>query len=74
MVSLADRLVSLQKERNVLKKDIADAIGVSVMGYYRYEKGDRQPTADTLIKLADFFNVSLDYLVGRSNVPEIQRA
>lgn len=35
MVSLADRLVSLQKERNVLKKDIADAIGVSVMGYYR---------------------------------------
>lgn len=74
MVSLADRLVSLQKERNVLKKDIADAIGVSVMGYYRYEKGDRQPTADTLIKLADFFNVSLDYLVGRSNVPELQRA
>ena len=74
MVSLADRLVSLQKERNVLKKDIADAIGVSVMGCYRYEKGDRQPTADTLIKLADFFNVSLDYLVGRSNVPEIQRA
>lgn len=68
-MTLADRLVSLQKERNVLKKDIADAIGVSVMGYYRYERGDRQPTAEKLLALADFFNVSTDYLLGRSNNP-----
>ena len=67
---LPERLTHLQKEKHTLKKDIADAIGVSVMGYYRYERGDRQPTADVLIKLADFFNVSLDYLVGRSDNPE----
>ena len=69
MASLSDRLVYLQREKNVLKKDIANAAGVSIMGYYRYEKGNRQPTADKLIKLADFFNVSTDYLLGRSDNP-----
>ena len=69
MASLSDRLIYLQREKNVLKKDIANAAGVSIMGYYRYEKGSRQPTADKLIKIADFFNVSTDYLLGRSDNP-----
>lgn len=73
MISLPDRLISLQKERNVLKKDIADAMGVSVMGYYRYEKGERQPTADKLVSLADFFKVSTDYLLGRTDNPVVNR-
>lgn len=69
MASLSDRLIFLQREKNVLKKDIANAAGVSIMGYYRYERGTRLPTSDTLIKLADFFNVSTDYLLGRSDNP-----
>ena len=40
MASLSERLVTLQRSKNFLKKDIADAAGVSLMGYYRYEKGD----------------------------------
>ena len=72
MASLSDRLVYLQREKNVLKKDIANAAGVSIMGYYRYERGNRQPTADKLIKLADFFNVSTDYLLGRSDNPSMK--
>lgn len=71
MTALAERLISLQKERNVMKKDIADAAGLSLMGYYRYERGQREPSASTLIALADYFNVSLDYLVGRSDNPEL---
>ena len=59
--------------KNFLKKDIADAAGVSLMGYYRYEKGDRQPTADKIIALADFFNVSTDYLLGRTDNPNVLR-
>lgn len=69
MATLCDRLVQLQSERKVTKKNIASAVGVSIMGYYRYERGERQPTADVLIALADFFDVSLDYLVGRSDDP-----
>ena len=69
MTKFADRLKSLQESKKYLKKDIADAVGISTMAYYRYETGERLPTTDILIKLADFFNVSLDYLVGRSDNP-----
>ena len=66
MPTLGERLTFLQAERQLLKKDIAAAAGLSLMGYYRYERGERQPPADVLIALADYFDVSLDYLVGRS--------
>jgi transcriptional regulator with XRE-family HTH domain len=69
MPKISERLVSLQKERNVQKKDIAEAAGLSLMGYYRYEKGEREPTASTICKLCDFFNVSADYLLGRTDEP-----
>ena len=52
-----------------LQKDIANASGVTVRNYQRYEKGEAQPTLPVLLKLADYFNVSLDYLVGRSDDP-----
>lgn len=73
MSSLSDRLISLQRDRHVLKKEIADAAGLSLMGYYRYERGDRQPTANTLLALADFFDVSTDYLLGRTDNPTVNR-
>ena len=73
MPTIADRLVSLQQERNINKKDIAEAAGLSIMGYYRYEKGQREPSASTIIKLCDFFNVSADYLLGRTDRPEVNR-
>jgi transcriptional regulator with XRE-family HTH domain len=70
MAVFCERLIDLQTSRNVLKKDVAKAIGISVMAYYRYEVGQREPGASVLIALADFFDVSLDYLVGRSDDPK----
>lgn len=72
MANLVDRLKQLQAERATLKKDLAAYIGVSIMGFYRYERGERQLPADKLIAIANYFNVSLDYLVGRSDNPKIQ--
>jgi len=69
MATIADRLVLLQKEKGLQKKDIAKAAGVSLMGYYRYEQGIRQPSASVIVALADFFGVSADYLLGRSDKP-----
>lgn len=71
MPNLSERLIQLQEERKFLKKDIANSVGLSIMGYYRYENGERVPNADILIKLADYFQVSLDYLVGRSDNPKM---
>lgn len=70
MASFTERIQELQKTSGALKKDIAASAGLSIMGYYRYEQGERQPTLPVLIALADYFDVSLDYLCGRSDVRE----
>jgi len=74
VVTFQERLAELHSRRSVLKKDAAKAAGLSLMGYYRYEKGDREPTLSTLLRLADFFDVSLDYLCGRSDNPNSHKA
>ena len=65
-----ERIINLKNERNILQKDIAQAAGVSIRTYQRYEKGELQPTLPVLTSLADFFDVSIDYLVGRTNDPK----
>ena len=70
MAKLNERLIELKEQKSILQKDIAEQVGVSLRSYQRYEYGDRQPTADILIALADFFDVSLDYLVGRTDNPK----
>lgn len=69
MSSFCDRLSELQAQKGCLKKDVANAVGLSLMGYYRYERGGREPQMSILIALADYFNVSIDYLVGRTDCP-----
>ena len=69
MATLPERLVQLQTEHKLLKKDIAEAVGISTMAYYRYKSGKRLPDVAILIKLADFYNISIDYLLGRSDDP-----
>ena len=67
---LGERLRALRKSMNLKRDDVASAIGVTPRAITFYETGDKKPTLDTAIKLADFFDVSLDYLVGRSDNPE----
>ena len=68
-MTFPERLLQLKQERKLLQKDIAASIGLSLCGYQYYEKGQKEPTLSVLIRLADFFDVSLDYLVGRSEDP-----
>ncbi len=74
LILFTERLQQLQESKQFLKKDIANNIEISVMAYYRYEKGERIPTADILCRLADFFDVSIDYLVGRTDNPNSHKA
>lgn len=56
----------LRKKRNLTQKDVADAIGITFQTYSYYETGRTKPTPETLCKLADFFEVTVDELLGRS--------
>lgn len=64
----AERLKSLRLETNTPQFELANLLSVSVRAYQYYESGKRQPTIENLIALADYFNVSLDYLCGRSDM------
>lgn len=68
-MSFSDRLVSLRKSRSITQKQVASAVGVSEIAIQNYESQRRKPAYDVLIALADFFDVSLDFLVGRSDDP-----
>lgn len=70
MATFSERLTQLIQDRHVQKKDLAESLGITYRQLRRYETGEYNPDFDGLIKLADFFNVSLDYLVGRSDTPE----
>ncbi len=61
------KLRELRKERNLRQRDVAEQVGVSAQSYGYYENGINKPDPDMLVKLADFFGCSLDYLVGRSD-------
>ncbi len=50
-------------------KDFCEAVDISINTYQNYESGKRIPTADILIKLADFYGVTTDYLLGREPAP-----
>lgn len=65
-----ERLIELRQLRGLTQKQVYEAVGMSAIGYQRYEYGDREPAFSKLIALADFFDVSLDYLVGRSDIPD----
>jgi len=69
LATLGERLRSLRKARNLKREQLAAAIGVTPRVITFYETNDREPSLRVLIALADFFDVSLDYLVGRSDDP-----
>lgn len=68
---LNERLKELRLQNGVTQKSIADGIGVAEISLQRFEYGTSRPRLENLIKLADFFNVSTDYLLGRTDNPKM---
>lgn len=56
----------LREDRDLRQSDLAKAVGIDQRTISNYETGKSNPDSDALIRLADFFNVSIDYLVGRT--------
>lgn len=61
-----DRLRELREEYEMTQEQLGKLLNVTKQAIYTYEKGESEPTLSALIKLADIFNVSLDYLLGRT--------
>lgn len=64
------RLRELRLARNLTAKTMAEFLGMVYRNYQRYETGEVDPPLSKAIALADYFDVSLDYLVGRSDDPK----
>ncbi|MFJ7920038.1 helix-turn-helix domain-containing protein [Lysinibacillus fusiformis] len=64
---LGVRLKYLRKSNNKTQQDIADILGITRPAYTAYEQSKRNPDYEILEKIADYYNVSIDYLLGRTD-------
>ncbi|QGG51567.1 helix-turn-helix domain-containing protein [Lysinibacillus pakistanensis] len=71
METLGKRIKYLRERNKISQIEFAKKIGVSNAVLSRYESGDRKPDYDTLQLIADFFEVSTDYLLGRTDKPAL---
>ena len=60
-----ERLIEQRKMNAMTQRDLATHLGITQPSYIRYERGDAEPTLENLVKIADLFDVSVDYLLGR---------
>ena len=67
------RLKELRKLGNVSQVRAGEIAGITSKQIQRYESGESEPTLSVLLALADYFDVSLDYLTGRTDNPEVNR-
>lgn len=64
----AERLKTLRKEAGLTQKNIADHFNIKQPTYAQWEQGKRNPSDETLKRFSEFFNVSIDYLVGNTDI------
>lgn len=67
-MKLAERLKELRKEKDLRQEHVAVALNISMSAYCNYEQGKREPVASVLCRMADYYDVSVDYLLGRSDI------
>ncbi len=64
-MALRDNLKKIREERKLTKKEVCERTGISERAYLTYEFGEREPKISVIEKLADFYGVTTDYLLGR---------
>ena len=73
MSQFSERLRELRQSKGITQKQLSTILKLSDRNYQRYEYGEREPTASTLLSIANFFNVSIDFIVGRTENSEINK-
>ena len=73
MSIFSERLKKIRTNNKITQTDIANNIGITLRAYQYYEADQMEPTISKLFAIADYFNVSMDYLAGRTDNPEINK-
>ena len=71
--AMKNNLKKLRKEAGLTQISLQMKTGIEQALLSKFENGDRIPPTETLIQLADFYNVSMDYIMGRTDNPEINK-
>ena len=71
MSTLSVRLTELRKKKGLTQKNLADFLGIAPVSWQRFEYGTSKPKLENIIALSDYFDVSIDYLVGRTENPVV---
>ncbi len=72
MVVFPERLLQLRKLHQKTQKQMADELGINVNTYASYERETRNANAFFFVKVSQIFDVSVDYLLGLSDIPKVQ--
>lgn len=65
---IGDKIRELREEKDIKQKDLASFLGISPSTVGMYEQNRRTPDSEMILKLANFFNVTTEYILGRSNL------
>jgi len=68
--NLSTRILQLRKENNLKQSELGEAVGLSLYAISDIERGRRTTTTEKIIEIANYFNVTTDYLLGLSNMRE----
>lgn len=69
MVPFAERLKKARKQKRLTQREVAEYLGIATHSYQNYEGGQRQPDFEALVVIADYLEVTTDYLLGRADLP-----
>lgn len=67
------RIRDLREDRDLNQTQVATVLGMSQTGYSKYETGENDVSSQILVKLADFYDVSVDYILGRTDNPRTNK-
>jgi len=73
MADFSERMKELRKERGLKQREMAEICGIKMRSYQGYEYGRHYPEVPGLIQIAQFFDVSVDYLLGLTDKREVNR-
>ena len=72
--TFAQRLIELREQKNITQQELAEELGITRQSLSLYEKAERTINIELLAKIADFFNVSTDYLMGRTDTATLDES
>ena len=73
MSTFSNNIKSIMLSKNLTQKQLAQMLGITERAYQYYEAGTREPNVDTLINISKVLDVSIDYLLGLTTTPDLNK-